>query len=239
MGLYELLKEGSKKLSIKISDRDIEALLTYKDILLEWNKKINLTAIIEEEDIVIKHFLDSLSCMGVGQLKDRGKMIDVGTGAGFPGIPLKLLLPNIELTLLDSLKKRVNFLREVVGQLGLEGVRCLHGRAEDYGRKEGYRDCYDYAVARAVAPLNVLVEYCMPFVKPGGYFICQKGINLEEELAEAQRAIGLLGAKIVDKKRIELPFSEITHSILVLEKTRESPTKYPRRPGRPTKNPIK
>lgn len=239
MELKKLLQEGSIELGAQIEEKQIHQLLKYKDILLEWNQKMNLTAIKEEREVIIKHFLDSISCVKIEQLRNNGKLIDVGTGAGFPGIPLKVIFPQLKLTLLDSLNKRINFLKEICLQLQLEEVEFIHGRAEDYGQEKRYRESYDYAVARAVAPLNILVEYCLPFVKVGGYFICQKGKALQEELLEAEKAIKVLGGKIVDKKDITLPFSDITHSILLIEKTKQTSTKYPRKAGLPTKNPIK
>lgn len=239
MDLQRILKEGSSQMGLEVSEKQIHQFLKYKEILLEWNQKMNLTAITEEKEVIIKHFLDSISCIKVDKLKNSGKIIDVGTGAGFPGIPLKIIFPELKLTLLDSLNKRINFLKEVCLQLELQDVEFIHGRAEDYGQDKDYRGAYDYAVARAVAPLNVLVEYCLPFVKTGGYFICQKGKALDEELLEAEKAIKVIGGKVVDKKAIPLPFSEITHNILVIEKTKETSTKYPRKAGKPTKNPIK
>ncbi|MCC5909531.1 MAG: 16S rRNA (guanine(527)-N(7))-methyltransferase RsmG [Clostridiaceae bacterium] len=239
MNLQQILEEGSRELGLTIGEEKSLQLLKYKDILLEWNKHMNLTAIEEEKDVMIKHFLDSISCTTTKYLKKEGTMIDVGTGAGFPGIPLKVVYPNLKLTLLDSLNKRINFLKEVCTQLQLGDVEFIHGRAEDYGQHKDYREKYDYAVARAVAPLNILVEYCIPFVKVGGYFICQKGKAMHEELGEAQKAIEVLGGKVVDKKEILLPFSDIKHNLLVIQKTKHTSTKYPRKAGKPTKNPIK
>lgn len=234
-----ILKDGCQELGFHIDDNQVQQLLTYKDILLEWNEKMNLTAITEEEEVMVKHFLDSLSCIQSQYLKEEGTMIDVGTGAGFPGIPLKVYFPKLKLTLLDSLNKRVEFLKEVSQELGLEDVNFVHGRAEECGQEETHREQYDYAVARAVASLNVLVEYCLPFVKVGGYFICQKGPQLKEEIQNSQNAITVLGGKVVEQKEITLPFSDITHSLLVIEKIKQTPTKYPRKPGTPSKKPIK
>lgn len=239
MELEELLVKGAKELGLEIKDREVEQFFKYKDILLDWNQRMNLTAITEDREVVIKHFLDSISCIKMDQLKGGGRIIDVGTGAGFPGIPLKIIFPQLKLTLLDSLQKRINFLKEVCDELELKDVDFIHGRAEDYGRDKDHREKYDYAVARAVAPLNVLVEYCLPFVKKEGYFICQKGRSLDEEIVDAKKAIKVMGGKIVDKKAINLPFSDIIHNILVIEKTRETSTKYPRKAGKPSKNPIK
>lgn len=239
MELKDILKDGSKEMNIEITDHQIDQLIKYKDILLEWNQKMNLTAISEEKEVMIKHFLDSLSCIQTKYLTNEGRMIDVGTGAGFPGVPLKIALPNIELTLLDSLKKRISFLEEVCRETNLINVEFLHGRAEDFGQNKVYREKYDYAVSRAVAALNVLVEYCLPFVKVGGYFICQKGPGLIEELPEAKNAIKILGGEVVDQIVIDLPFSDITHHILVIKKIKQTPIKYPRKAGKPSKEPIK
>ena len=239
MELEDILRDGSKELNIEITDNQIDQLIKYKDILLEWNEKMNLTAIEEEKEVMIKHFLDSLSCIQTKYLKSEGKMIDVGTGAGFPGVPLKIALPNIELTLLDSLKKRIGFSEEVCRENNLSNVEFVHGRAEDVGQNKAYREKYDYAVSRAVASLNVLVEYCLPFVKIGGYFICQKGPGLIEELPEAKNAIKLLGGQVVDQIAVTLPFSDIMHHILVIKKIKQTPSKYPRKAGKPSKEPIK
>lgn len=239
MELKDILKEGSNKMNIEVKDHQIDQLIKYKDILLEWNQKMNLTAIEDEKEVMIKHFLDSLSCLKINYLKNEGSIIDVGTGAGFPGVPLKIALPDTELTLLDSLKKRIGFLEHVCEETKLNNVHFVHGRAEDFGQNKDYREKYDYAVSRAVAALNVLVEYCMPFVKKGGYFICQKGPGLIEELPKAKKAIEILGGEVIDQLEIPLPFSDITHHILVIKKIRQTPTKYPRKAGKPSKNPIK
>ncbi|MBU5676301.1 16S rRNA (guanine(527)-N(7))-methyltransferase RsmG [Alkaliphilus sp. MSJ-5] len=239
MELKDILKDGSKELNVEITGYQVDQLIKYKDILLEWNQKMNLTAIEEEKEVMIKHFLDSLSCIQTKYLKTEGRMIDVGTGAGFPGVPLKIALPNIELTLLDSLKKRIGFLEEVCRETNLINVEFLHGRAEDFGQNKAHREKYDYAVSRAVAALNILVEYCLPFVKVGGYFICQKGPGLIEELPEAKNAIKILGGEVVDQIVIDLPFSDITHHILVIKKIKQTPIKYPRKAGKPSKEPIK
>jgi len=239
MELKDILKDGSKEMNIEITDHQIDQLIKYKDILLEWNQKMNLTAIDEEKEVMIKHFLDSLSCIQTKYLKNEGSMIDVGTGAGFPGIPLRIVLPNIKLTLLDSLKKRIGFLEEVCRETSLNNVEFVHGRAEDFGQSKDHREKYDYAVSRAVAALNVLVEYCLPYVKVGGYFICQKGPGLMEELPQAKKAIRILGGQVVDQIAVTLPFSDITHYILVIKKTKQTPAQYPRKAGKPSKEPIK
>jgi 16S rRNA (guanine527-N7)-methyltransferase len=209
MEVQYILDEGCKQMGLLLEEEKIQQLLIYKDILIQWNQKMNLTAIEDEKEIIIKHFLDSLTCKLTKHLKDKGTMIDVGTGAGFPGIPLKILMPNMHLTLLDSLNKRINFLKEVCNEINLTDVTFIHGRAEDVGQDKRYREGYDYAVARAVAPLNVLVELCLPFVKTGGFFICQKGRRLQEELPQAEKAIALLGGSVIEMKEVQLPFSDI------------------------------
>lgn len=244
MGPAEILKHGTEKMGIEISQYQIEQFIKYKDILLEWNQKMNLTAITEEREIIIMHFLDSISCLQTGYLPIRptgesARLIDVGTGAGFPGIPLKIMLPEIKLTLLDSLKKRIGFLEEVSKGLDLNGVEFIHGRAEDFGKNKNYREKYNCVVSRAVAALNILAEYCLPFVKVGGYFICQKGPKLIEEMEEAKKAIKILGGKIVEQIKIDIPFSDRDHYILVIEKIKQTPIKYPRKAGKPSKNPIR
>ncbi|MCK9267377.1 MAG: 16S rRNA (guanine(527)-N(7))-methyltransferase RsmG [Alkaliphilus sp.] len=240
----EILKHGTKKMGIEISQYQIEQFIKYKDILLEWNQRMNLTAITEEREIIIMHFLDSISCLQTGYLSMRStgesiRLIDVGTGAGFPGIPLKIMLPGIKLTLMDSLKKRIGFLKEAGKELGLDGVEFIHGRAEDFGKNKDYREKYNCVVSRAVAALNILVEYCLPFVKVGGYFICQKGPKLIEEMEEAKKAIKILGGKIVEQVKIDIPFSDREHYILITEKIKQTPIKYPRKAGKLSKNPIK
>ncbi|SHH30646.1 16S rRNA (guanine(527)-N(7))-methyltransferase RsmG [Tepidibacter thalassicus] len=235
----EILKRGLEELNISVDDLKIDKFEKYKNLLIEWNKNINLTAIEDEKEIYIKHFIDSVSCLLTGYIKDYDKIIDVGTGAGFPGIPLRVCLENINLTLLDSLNKRINFLREVCNSLDLDNVEFIHGRAEDFGKDEDYREKYDVATARAVASLPILLEYCTPFIKVGGYFVCLKGPSIYEELKESEKAIEILGMEFVEKVDVKLPFTDINHNILILKKIKNTPTKYPRKAGKPSKNPIK
>lgn len=238
MDAMELLREGCNKFNISIDEAQVKQFIEYKRVLLEWNQKMNLTAIEDEKEIIIKHFLDSISCLLIKELTGEGSLIDVGTGAGFPGIPIKVMYPGIKLTLLDSLNKRIRFLQEVGNQLGINDISYVHGRAEDMGQNKLYREQFDYAVARAVASLNVLTEYCLPFVSLGGYFICLKGPQLEDEMKEATKAIGILGGVVVNQQVVDLPFSDISHRIVVIKKTKQTPTNYPRKAGKPTKEPI-
>lgn len=233
------LREGLEQLNIEADNKTLEKLINFKDILLEWNEKINLTAITDEREIYIKHFLDSATCLSTGYIKDNGKIIDIGTGAGFPGLVLKILKDNIDITLLDSLKKRMKYLEEAVSKLGVGKLDIIHGRAEEYGVKNGQRESYDIALSRAVASLNVLSEYCIPFVKVGGLFLCQKGPNYSDELKEAEKAINILGGKVEDIKKYILPYSDIAHYIIVIRKLSSTPTKFPRKPGKPSSSPIK
>ncbi|SHK00671.1 16S rRNA (guanine(527)-N(7))-methyltransferase RsmG [Paramaledivibacter caminithermalis] len=238
MNSKDILKKGGKEIDIDIDDRMIEKFTIYKDLLIEWNKKINLTGITEDNEIMIKHFLDSLTCFMTGIIKHGSKIIDVGTGAGFPGIPLKIYYEDLNITLLDSLNKRIKYLESVCDSTNLKNVELLHGRAEDYGKKEEYREKYDVAVARAVADLSILSEYCLPFVKVNGYFIAQKGPKAYEEVLKSEKAVSILGGEIVDTFDVKLPFTEIKHSLVLIKKIKKTPPKYPRKAGIPTKKPI-
>ena len=199
----------------------------YMDLLLEWNEKINLTAITEPKEVEIKHFEDSLTCLKSGYIKDGDKVVDVGTGAGFPGLPIKIENNNVRLTLMDSLNKRINFLKEVSSQLNLD-TECIHIRAEEAGKNKMYREQFDVSVSRAVARLCVLAEYCLPLVKVGGYMLAMKGKEIEEELEQAKPLIKALGGKVREVQLHTLSDEEITHSIVVIEKTCNTPVKYPR-----------
>lgn len=235
----ELLRKGLEDLGIKVNDKMLDNFNIYREILVDWNQKMNLTGIEDEKEVFIKHFLDSVSSVENGYIKDGISLIDVGTGAGFPGLPLKICLENINLTLLDSLNKRINFLQEVSNNLGLENVEFIHGRAEDFGKLEEYREQYDVATARAVAGLPILMEFCVPFVKVGGYFVCLKGPNANLELEESKSAMEVLGLEFVEKIDIELPETNLKHNILVFKKVKNTPEKYPRKAGKPAKSPIK
>ena len=234
--LKELLTEGIKEYSLTLDDLQVESLLKYKEILKEWNEKINITAIEEDRDIIIKHYIDSISIIPYLQNKSI-KLIDIGTGGGFPGIPVKIVYNNIDVTLLDSLDKRIKFLDEVINILKLKKIRAVHGRAEDYGIKQEFREKFDVAVARAVASLPVLLEYCLPFVSVGGIFIAMKGSSIEEAQS-SKKALEILGGKIEDIKDLTLPFSDIKRNIVIVRKFRQTPTKYPRKAGKPSKEPL-
>lgn len=235
----DILRQGIKDFGIDVNDQMISDLKTYRELLVDWNQKMNLTGIEEEKEVFIKHFLDSISAVSKGYIKDGISLIDVGTGAGFPGLPLKICLKNIKLTLLDSLNKRINFLQEVSNSVKLEDIEFIHGRAEDFGKNPEYREQYDVATARAVAGLPILMEFCVPFVKLGGYFVCLKGPNANLELEESKAAMDILGLEFVEKIDIELPNEELKHNILVFKKVRNTPEKYPRKAGKPAKSPIK
>ncbi len=234
-----LLCNAFKEFNIELNDIDVSRFLNYKNLLLNWNEKFNLTAITDEEEIIVKHFADSVSCLITNVFSSDSKIIDVGTGAGFPGIPIKLVIQDVKLTLLDSLNKRVVFLNEVIKELNLKDTVAIHGRAEDLGVNKEHREVYDIAVSRAVASLSVLAEYSLPFVKQGGFFISMKGPNVEQELDVARKAIAVLGGQIEDVVKVSMPSYDYMHSIIVIKKVMQCPTKYPRKAGKPTKDPIR
>ena len=232
------LIKGLDILKINMDLDELEKFRTYKELLLEWNNKINITAITDEEEVDIKHFLDSLTVLKTGYIKNGHRIIDIGTGGGFPGIPLKIVNNDCDIVLLDSLNKRIKFLNEIIEKLNLQDIGSIHGRAEDYGRDHEYREKFDIVVSRAVASLNILSEYCLPFAKVGGFFIAMKGPEIKEEIAGAERAIKLLGGSIEEQKDVSLPFSDIKHTLIVIKKIKSTSTKYPRNPGTPKKNPL-
>lgn len=233
-----LLESGLEHINIHASAEQLNKLELFKDMMLEWNEKINLTTITDTDEVYIKHFIDSATCLSTGYIKEDSNIIDVGTGAGFPGVPIKILNEKVKITLLDSLNKRIKYLEDIVDKTKLEDVTLLHARAEDGGTNKQHREKYDIALSRAVAAMNVLCEYCLPFVKVGGYFICQKGPSYLEELENAAKAIDILGGKVKEVKNYKLPFSDITHYIIIIEKVKTTPTKYPRKAGKPSTDPI-
>ena len=230
-----LLTEYSNKIDIEISKKEIDLLYRYMNLLLDWNNKINLTAITKEEDIILKHFIDSISINEY--LKEKNKIMDIGTGAGFPGIPLKIINPNMEFILVDSLNKRINFLEEVAKELCLEKMQLIHSRVEDLAKNMNYREKADIIVSRAVANLRVLVEYMLPFVKKEGICICMKGPNIEEEIEEGKKAIEILGGKIEKIENLLLP-GNLERNLIIIKKIKNTPEKYPRKAGIPAKQPL-
>ena len=234
--MRDLIINGASKLNVPLAEAQISQLTDYARLLVEWNEKINLTAITDDEGIATKHFLDSLTAISSGYI--GGSVIDVGTGAGFPGLVLKIAKPEIKLTLLDSLNKRIKFLGEVCGKLEIDGVELVHARAEDGGRNAAYRGKFDTVVSRAVANLTVLSEWCIPFLKKGGYFLALKGPLADAEVKDAKRAIAVLGGKIEDIYEADIPFTDLKHKIVVIKKVGQTPLKYPRKAGIATKNPI-
>jgi len=241
--LRPILASGAKEISVPLSAESIRAFLEYARLLKEWNEKMNLTNITDDKGIAIRHFIDSLTLVShleeecVKKGKKHLTLIDVGTGAGFPGIPLKVAMPSLEVTLLDSLRKRVGFLDAVCEALELTGISTVHSRAEDAGLSKQYREKYDVATARAVASLPVLCEYCLPFVKIGGIFLAMKG-NVEEEAEAAKKAIVTMGGTLETLHHFTLPGTDMKRSIIVIRKVRATPAKYPRQAGKPEKEPI-
>lgn len=229
-------RNGLDKLNISLSDEQIQQFLDYYEMLVETNKVMNLTAITEFDEVIEKHFLDSLSLCQVYDLQRDVKILDMGTGAGFPGIPLKIAFPEIDLVLADSLNKRIKFLQDVVNQLRLKKVDALHARAEEMGRNKLYREQFDLCVSRAVANLSSLSEYCIPFVKEGGKFISYKSGEIEEETSQAKKAVSILGGKIADVYKFDL--YEQKRSFVIIDKIKKTPKSYPRKAGTPTKMPL-
>ena len=230
------MEEKARKIEITLNEEQIQQFYRYMQMLIEWNEKINLTAITDPEEIILKHFIDSLTI--ANKIKENSSIIDIGTGAGFPGIPLKIYNNTYKILLVDSLQKRVNFLNEVIEEIKLKEIEAIHGRAEELGNKKEYREKFDYATSRAVANLSTLVEYLIPFVKIEGECICMKGTKVEEELENAKNAINLLGGKIVKKEVFDLANTDNKRTIILIKKERNTPKKYPRKAGVPSKNPI-
>lgn len=235
---YDIMKNSIEKLGFTFDRNQYESFVKYKDLLKEWNTKINLTAITDDEDIITKHFIDSIKTFEFLPLKEAKSIIDVGTGAGFPGIPLKIVKSDLNLTLLDSLNKRINFLKEVGNVLELKNVDYIHSRAEDGGNNPDLREQYDIAVSRAVANLKLLSELCLPFVKIGGYFIALKGPSVDEEIHEAVYAIEVLGGKFIEKNEILVEGTDLKHNLVIIKKIRKTPKNYPRHSSN-IKKPIK
>lgn len=232
---FKKLENKANKININLNKEQLEKCYLFMNLLLEWNEKMNLTAIIEPEDIILKHFIDSFTIEKY--IKNTKKIIDVGTGAGFPGIPISILQKDINITLLDSLNKRIMFLEDVIQKLQLNKVQAVHARAEEFAKNKLEREQYDISTSRAVAPLNILLEYLLPLIKVGGKCICMKGSNIEE-VEEANNALNLLGGELEKIEKINLPESDIIHHIIIIKKIKTTPLKYPRKAGIPSKQPI-
>lgn len=236
--MSEIFKSKLNELNISLTEKMYQQFDKYYEILVEWNKVMNLTGITEYEEVNEKHFVDSLSIVNIQDLKNIESVIDIGTGAGFPGIPLKIAFPHLRITLLDSLNKRIKFLNEVIDQLGLQDIETIHGRAEDFAKQKEYRESYDLCVSRAVANLSTLSEYCLPYVKKGGFFIPYKSGEIEEELKNSERAVKILGGDIKDIVKFELPGTDIKRSFIKIKKKEQTAKKYPRKAGLPAKEPL-
>lgn len=240
---YDLtkFKHGLEELNITLTDEQIEQFLQYYEMLVEKNKVMNLTGITEYEEVIQKHFLDSLSLIRVipDIASQKLTVIDLGTGAGFPGIPLKIAFPELEITLMDSLNKRILFLQEVIDALGLKKVSAVHGRAEEMASNGTHRQQYDLCVSRAVSNLAVLTEYCLPFVKKDGLFVSYKSADSDAEIQEGKKAISILGGKLTSVDKFQLPDSDLRRALVCIKKVKDTPKKYPRKAGTPAKLPLK
>ena len=239
MQYYDILKTACNDVGLSFDEEKYNRFIKYKEMIQDWNNKINLTAITENEEIIKKHFIDSIKIFKFEELRDLNYIIDIGTGAGFPGIPMKIADENKQIVLLDSLNKRINFLNEVAGELDLKDIKTLHGRAEDYSRKDEFREKFDAVVSRAVANLAVLSEFCLPYAKVNGYFIAMKGPAVDDEIKEAGNAISMLGGKIEKIIEVNIEDSDLKHNLVVIKKIKSTPSKYPRKAGVVTKNPLK
>ena len=235
---YQILEQKLGELGIKQDQNQLERFHKFYQLLIEWNKVMNLTGITEYEDVVEKHFVDSLSIIKAIDLSRIHTVIDVGTGAGFPGIPLKIAFPHLRVVLLDSLNKRIKFLDEVISQLGLTEIRTIHGRAEEYARKEEYREQFDLCVSRAVANLSTLSEYCLPYIQVGGMFVPYKSDEIDDEVEQSKKAVRILGGNIKKVMKFELPGTDIHRSFVLIHKEQHTQKKYPRKAGIPAKEPL-
>lgn len=234
---FKKMQEKAGVLGVRFSMEQTEQFFEYMELLIEWNEKINLTAIIEPEEIILKHFIDSITILK--EIEKDSELVDVGTGAGFPGIPLSIMEPSLKITLVDSLNKRLIFLEEVINKLNLKNVELVHARAEEFGQNKQYREKFDTATSRAVANLSTLSEYLIPLVKINGKVLSMKASDAQEEINDAKKAIEILGGKIEKVEEFNLPQSDIGRTIITIRKEKQTPSKYPRKPGTPSKEPIK
>ena len=226
------------ELGVRLNDIQKEQFDRYYELLVEWNRVMNLTGITDYDEVNLKHFTDSLTIVRINNMENVSTLIDIGTGAGFPGLPIKIAFPHIKVILLDSLNKRIKFLDKVIEELNLDNVFTLHGRAEDYAKKVEYREQFDTCVSRAVANLSTLSEYCLPFVKEGGNFISYKSAESDEEISHSEKAINLLGGKINRVEKFVLPESDMRRALVKIDKVKSTPKKYPRKAGMPGKEPL-
>ena len=231
-----LMIDYGKEIDIVFTEEQLEQFYKYMNLLIEWNEKINLTAIIEPKEIILKHFIDSLTI--IKYMEPNKTLIDIGTGAGFPGIPVKILRKDLKITLLDSLNKRIKFLNEVIEKLSLKNITTTHARIEEYAKNKEYREKFDIVTSRAVANLTTLTEYMLPMVKVKGKAICMKGADVDEEMLKSKNSIKILGGKIYKVEEFKLPKSEYKRNLIIIEKTNTTPNKYPRKPGIPSKEPL-
>ena len=230
------IEEKSSKIDINLDNEICNKLYNYMNLLLECNEKINLTAITDEKEIILKHFIDSFT---INKFINSGdKMLDIGTGAGFPGLPIKIIRAEVDVFLMDSLNKRINFLNEVIESLQLKNIEAFHSRAEEMAKNNKFREKFDVVTSRAVAKLNILLEYMLPYTKVNGKCLCMKGPNIEEEIKEAEKALKILGGEIEKIEKIILPDSNIERKIIIIRKKSATPLKYPRKAGMPTKEPL-
>ncbi|SFS75958.1 16S rRNA (guanine(527)-N(7))-methyltransferase RsmG [Paenibacillus sp. 453mf] len=236
--IQQQLQDRLDSHGISLTEKQLEQFELYFKELVSWNEKMNLTGITEREQVYTKHFYDSVSLSFYVDMNKIHTLADIGSGAGFPGIPLKICYPHLKLTIIDSLNKRINFLQHIVDTLGLTEVELIHGRAEELGRRTGYRDHYDLVTARAVARLAVLNEFCLPFVRKDGIFAAMKGSDPTEELQDAEFSLKELKARVIDTHAFQLPVEESARHIIVIGKTSNTPKKYPRKPGMPLKMPL-
>lgn len=236
--MEQLLLDKFNQLSIQLNDIQVKQFISFYNMLVEWNKVMNLTGITDYHEVVEKHFIDSLSIVNIIDMDKCETVIDIGTGAGFPGIPLKIVFPHLKITLLDSLNKRIKFLNAVILELGLKDIVTLHGRAEDYAKQENYRECYDLCISRAVANLSTLSEYCIPYIRMDGMFIPYKSGDIDSELNQSKNAIKILGGKVDEVIKFQLPETDISRSFIKIQKVKNTGKKYPRKAGLPAKEPL-
>lgn len=239
MDFYDLMAKSAEEVGLQLSKQQYEKFIIYMKLLQEWNEKINLTAIVNDEDVIKKHFIDSIKAFKRNEFKTAGNLIDVGTGAGFPGIPIAIMKDDIKVTLLDSLNKRINFLNTVINKIGISNVTTIHSRAEDGARDVKLRERFDIATSRAVANMSVLSELCLPYVKNGGSFIALKGPSVDQEIEESINAIKILGGKLIEVCEVNIEGTELKHNLVVVKKVKECAKIYPRKAGLITKNPLK